>query len=749
MGLDKDISEAFDNLHENYNLATVSQYYKFLNRFPDNVLFENAELILSEPSRGTDFMLGVVSRVYPDANELASHLECATEIAEEYTKAGNDAMVESLENYKDDIIFMCVSKEHTMESLMDDITIASIPNIPDNITAKFIKPILEAAKYEDEEASQGVHDFYSPEHLSKAHPGILVGGFPKILMAVRKVLIAKLFELKKKRLQWLNSPRQAGDNFISGDTLYEITRIPKSFCKLIVESGETNAERLNQLIAVLNEEIRLFSEDITTKISFKNDETGEMETPCTLGDYIGCLMEAKQMLVVYKENKKDIINDNVMAMQPQVGFPEEDGISESAVTLEQVCSLLDYGYEASYILEAKNTLNIDEKKIETEIEKKVEKDLKVLVKKIETCKDEETAMDLLKNAGVLIVVNFITTPILTLTAVMLLIAALLKMIKRVATSLEKFVNALRKQISSAKTETDDQKKRKAKVEKAIAKRNKNVTEVFDTTEEEFYEISDNFKNEDELPEVLSESSFVVTESQLVEAELEADRAVIEFATYDNNSLSDDKLVELFENLLRTSAHLDSIRESYEVTMEGKLVTKASMGIQKGVRKIQHKVKNDSIQGSRATAAIGKAAKSVEDQINNTIDKIKAADNSERREKLIKGGLRVKIKRLIRVGIVTGAAGAIGNWWYALVALVGQLLIDKGIDEMTKRELVDDIEDNMKLLDEKIEDAKSDSNKEAKYKLMRQKNALEKERNRLRYNLRDTRTRNTDVVRQQQ
>lgn len=749
MGLNKDISEAFDKLHENYNLATVSQYYKFLNRFSDNVLFENAELILSEPSRGTDFMIGVVSRVYPDANELASHLECATEIAEEYAKAGNDAMVESLENYKDDIIFMCVSKEHTMESLMDDITIASIPSIPDDITAKFIKPILEAAKYEDEEASQGVHDFYSPEHLSKAHPGILVGGFPKILMAVRKVMIAKLFEMKKKRLEWLNSPKQDRGHFIPGDMLYEITKIPKSFCKLIVESGETNAERLNQLIAVLNEEIRLFSEDIATKISFKNDETGEMEMPYALGDYIDGLMQAKQMLVVYRENKKDIINDNVMAMQPQVGFPEEDGVIESTVTLEQVCSLLDYGYEASYILEAKNTLNIDEKKIETEIEKKVEKDLKVLVKKIETCKDEETAMDLLKAAGVLIVVNFITTSVLTLTSVLLLIAALLKMIKRVATSPAKFVNALRKQISSAKTETDDQKKRKAKVEKAIAKRNKNVTEAFDITEEEFYEVSDNFKNEDELPEVLSESSFVITESQLVEAELEADKAVIEFATYDNNSLSDDKLVELFENLLRTSAHLDSIRESYEVTMEGKLVTKASMGIQKGVRKVQHKVKNASIQGSRATAAIGKAAKSVEDQINNTIDKIKAADNSERREKLIKGGLRVKIKRLIRVGIVTGAAGAIGNWWYALVALVGQLLIDKGIDEMTKRELVDDIEDNMKLLDEKIEDAKSDSNKEAKYKLMRQKNALEKERNRLRYNLRDTRTRNTDIVRQQQ
>lgn len=742
MGLNKDISEAFDKLHEKYNLATISQYYKFLNRFPDNVLFENAEFILSEPSNGTNFMLGVASRAYPNANELASHLECATEIAEEYAKAGNEAMVESLENYKDDIIFMCVSKEHTMESLMDDITIASIPNIPDEVTAKFIKPILEAAKYEDEEASQGVHDFYSPEHLSKAHPGILVGGFPKILMVIRKVMIAKLFELKKKNLEWLNSPKQDRDaRFNPGDGLYQITTIPRSFCKLIVESGETNAERLNQLIAVLNEELRLFSEDITTKVSFKNDETGEMDAPYALGDYINGLIQAKQMLVLYKENKKDIINDNVMTMQPQVGFPEEDEVSESTVTLEQVCSLLDHGYEASYILEAKNTLNIDEKQIE--------KDLKVLVKKIETCKDEETAMDLLKAAAILIIVNFITTPILNLTAVMLLIAALLKMIKRVATSLGIFVNALREQISSAKTETDDQKKRKAKVEKAIAKRTKTVTEAFDITEEEFYEISDIFKNGNELPEVLSESSFSVTESQLVEAELEADKAVIEFATYDDSSLSDDKLVELFENLLRTSTHLDSIRESYGVTMEGKLVTRASMGIQKGVRKIQHKVKNASIQGSRATAAIGKATKSVEDQINNTIDKIKAADNSERREKLIKGGLRVKIKRLIRVGIVTGAAGAIGNWWYALVALVGQLLIDKGIDEMTKRELVDDIEDNMKLLDEKIEDAKSDSNKEAKYKLMRQKNALEKERNRIRYNLRDTRTRNTDIVRQEQ
>ena len=748
MGLNKDISEAFDNLHENYNLATISQYYKFLNRFPDNVLFENAEFILSEPSNGTNFMLGVASRAYPNANELASHLECATEIAEEYAKAGNEAMVESLENYKNDIIFMCVSKEHTMESLMDDITIASIPIIPDEVTAKFIKPILEAAKYEDEEASQGVHDFYSPEHLSKAHPGILVGGFPKILMAVRKVLIAKLIETKKRRLEWMNQPEQDRMKTCcsEGDSLYELTQIPRSFCKLIVESGETNAERLNQLIAVLNEEIRLFSEDITIKVSIKNEKTGSVETPYTLTDYINSLVQAKQCLVMYKENKKDIINDNVMTMQPQVGFPEEDGVSESTL-LEQVCALLDYGYDVSYILEAKTMKDVDMK--QSEIEKKAEKELKKLVVKIENCKDETSAMDLVKAAGILIITNFVVSAILTITAVMLLIGALFKMLKRVTTSPKRFVNALRDQISSTKTETDDQKKRKAQVEKAIAKRNKSVTEAFAITEEEFYEVSDNFKNEDELPEVLSESSFIVTESQLVEAELEADKAVIEFAAYDDNALSDEKLVALFENLLRASTYLDSLRESYEVTTEGNLVTKASMGVQKGVRKIQHKVKNVAIQGNRATAAIGKAAKSVEDQVNNTIDKIKAADNSERREKLIKGGLRVKIKRLIRVGIVTGVAGAIGNWWYALVALVGQLLIDKGIDEMTKRELVDDVEDNLKLLDEKIEDAKSDSNKEAKYKLMRQRNALEKERNRLRYNLRDTRTRNTDIVRQEQ
>lgn len=741
MGLNKDISEAFDKLHENYNLATISEYYKFLNRFPDNVLFENAELILSEPSNGTNFMLGVVSRAYPDANELASHLECATEIAEEYAKAGNEAMVESLENYKDDIIFMCVSKEHTMESLMDDITIASIPNIPDEVTAKFIKPILEAAKYEDEEASQGVHDFYSPEHLSKAHPGILVGGFPKILMAVRKVLIAKLLETKKRKLEWLNQPEQ--DRMKSccseGESLYELTQIPRSFCKLIVESGETNAERLNQLIAVLNEEIRLFSEDITIKVSIKNEKTGSVETPYTLTDYINSLVQAKQCLVMYKENKKDIINDNVMAMQPQVGFPEEDGVSESAL-LEQFCTLLmEYDYDASYILEAK--IQVDKKVIHLD-------DYEVFIKDVEKCNNSTTAMELIKGSVALIITGFIVGGLLTLGAVLLLIAALVKMIKRVLTAPFDLFKFLKEKISAVKTKNDDQKKRKKQVLSAISKKQKTVKESF-IAEEEFYEVSDNFENEDKLPKVLSESTSIVTESQLVEAELEADNAVLEFATYDDNALSDEKLVELFENLLRTSIYLDSLRESYEAATEGNLVTKASMGVQKGVRKIQHKVKNAAIQGNRATAAIGKAAKSVEDQVNNTIDKIKAADNSERREKLIKGGLRVKIKRLIRVGIVTGAAGAIGNWWYALVALVGQLLIDKGIDEMTKRELVDDVEDNLKLLDEKIEDAKSDSNKEAKYKLMRQRNALEKERNRLRYNLRDTRTRNTDIVRQQQ
>lgn len=239
-----------------------------------------------------------------------------------------------------------------------------------------------------------------------------------------------------------------------------------------------------------------------------------------------------------------------------------------------------------------------------------------------------------------------------------------------------------------------------------------------------------------------EDIIIYSQSQMESMELDAQTTIIQFATCE--SISDEELINTFKNMIESCTRFSYVTES-SIALEGEMIRKASLGVQKGVRKVQNTVRKSSGNLKRSVEPIRKAAKSVSDQFERTVDKIKQMDMAERREKIIKGGLRANLKRIIRAGVVTGAVYAVGGWWYSAVALVGQIFADKRLDYRIKKEVVDEIDNNMKLLDEKIEDAKSDSDKQAKYQLMRQKAALEKESKRIRYNLPNTHYRNAEIV----
>ena len=63
-----------------------------------------------------------------------------------------------------------------------------------------------------------------------------------------------------------------------------------------------------------------------------------------------------------------------------------------------------------------------------------------------------------------------------------------------------------------------------------------------------------------------------------------------------------------------------------------------------------------------------------------------------------------------------------------------IAIDKKIDEKYRRQILNDLELELKMVREKIDDAKSDGNKEAKYELMRIENKLEKDIDRIKFGL---------------
>ena len=61
-------------------------------------------------------------------------------------------------------------------------------------------------------------------------------------------------------------------------------------------------------------------------------------------------------------------------------------------------------------------------------------------------------------------------------------------------------------------------------------------------------------------------------------------------------------------------------------------------------------------------------------------------------------------------------------------------MDKASDVRTKRQILKELETEIKICEEKIEDSKSEAKKEEKYKLMRIKAKLEAEHERIKYNL---------------
>ena len=71
---------------------------------------------------------------------------------------------------------------------------------------------------------------------------------------------------------------------------------------------------------------------------------------------------------------------------------------------------------------------------------------------------------------------------------------------------------------------------------------------------------------------------------------------------------------------------------------------------------------------------------------------------------------------------------------AIIGFRVAIAIDKKIDEKYRKQILNDLELELKMVNEKLEDAKSDGDREAKYELMRIQNKLEKDIERIKYGL---------------
>ena len=196
---------------------------------------------------------------------------------------------------------------------------------------------------------------------------------------------------------------------------------------------------------------------------------------------------------------------------------------------------------------------------------------------------------------------------------------------------------------------------------------------------------------------------------------------------------DEELTEAFMVLARME---QLVNEQYSVC-EGVIIEgSTSMAARSATRSATRKISNAS---RKVKTSVKKALDPMEKFIENTMTKAKKADSEERRNIILRGGVVPKITRWLKraipiaAGLVVGKAIPVAAVLSA-IAFLGWLATDKALDHREKAKILKELDDEIEIVNEKIEDARGDSNKQKKYELMRIRNKLNRTRDNVKLNL---------------
>lgn len=166
--------------------------------------------------------------------------------------------------------------------------------------------------------------------------------------------------------------------------------------------------------------------------------------------------------------------------------------------------------------------------------------------------------------------------------------------------------------------------------------------------------------------------------------------------------------------------------------------KAALGAEKASRNTAHSMRRSQTANQRVTAVVKRVPKHIENVMDRTIGSLIKMDRGERRKRIIEGGYKTRLFRIIRNAIIGGTAFLVSPA-LAAVALIVVVANDKRLDIKVRRRIVTELETELTIVTEKIDDAKAANEKQKKYQLMRIKNKLEREIIRIKYNIKDMET----------
>jgi hypothetical protein len=151
------------------------------------------------------------------------------------------------------------------------------------------------------------------------------------------------------------------------------------------------------------------------------------------------------------------------------------------------------------------------------------------------------------------------------------------------------------------------------------------------------------------------------------------------------------------------------------------------------RAVVHTARKGGEFSSKVATTVNKGIEPINNAVSELIDSVKKIDTAERRNRIIEGKFRFKLLKIVRNAIMLGAAWMI-NPALAAIGFIAMVAWDHKADYSVRQQIVTELKEELKLVDEKIDDAKSDSQRDKKYQLMRIKHKLEHDIERIEFNL---------------
>lgn len=191
---------------------------------------------------------------------------------------------------------------------------------------------------------------------------------------------------------------------------------------------------------------------------------------------------------------------------------------------------------------------------------------------------------------------------------------------------------------------------------------------------------------------------------------------------------------------------DICKYQYMQEADTKIITKGTNKITKAIGNASAKSRGMADAKSKI-GAIKRGARIVDDRasdaINKKVDDIMNFSRDAKREKILTGKNTVRVSGVLKNAIkilVAGTAGVglfgpIAGAAIGLIGALGARGISKNVEDREKKRILLELETELKIVKEKVEDAKGENNKKQKYQLMRIQANLEKEITRIKHGLR--------------